>query len=71
MFSKSENDRYIKNYKTYTNKYKILNINYSKSQKIVYDNILKFKKNLKYEKQLKIYLKTLKILDKIKEMNRK
>ena len=70
IFSNSQNDKFIKNHITYSKNYKLLKIDYSKSQKIVYDNITKFKNKTKYNQQINIYLKTLKILDKIKKLNR-
>ena len=64
-----ESDSYIKNYLTYSNKSKKILVNQSKSQKIVYENILKFTEKKKYNKLISIYLNTFEILNKIKNKN--
>ena len=57
IFSNSQSDKFIKNHVTYSKNYKPLKIDYSKSQKIVYDNITKFKNKTKYNQQIKYILK--------------
>lgn len=71
IYNKSENDSYIKDSVTYSKNTKLMNIDFSNSQKIVYDNLLSFCDKKKYKKLIKIYLKTIEILDKIKKYNEK
>jgi len=68
-YNNVESDSYIKNYLTYSNKSKKILVNQSKSQKIVYENILKFTEKKKYNKLISIYLNTFEILNKIKNKN--